>query len=345
MTAFQWNEYHIAWFIERFKEERKEITSRVLQRNYNRRKGESKQDSQDFRNLMRLMVRNGLARVTSGCVSSNSYRIKLIDNQIKLADRPEVFDNDFFCKLEHEDILPAFDELFDMYLPLVSRDKYIELYTDFSVVIESYISAFFVYEHFGCDYDLIFDLEDSIGFPRTIGEKDFFSFAFNVFVCEYNAIKVLVNESRLRTDIELPDELNHNDAYLEMFSSGMTLGLLMEIAALSIKVQASSAAIEKSFRELADSFTHDSDYFLPNSVSKQFLNLCGSIDGNEEFTELQTSANLLWAIDSSNRSPSEEWVKVMNDLKAAHSISNGAAKVFKERILIEQNNKPPTESP
>lgn len=338
MTAFQWNEYHIAWFTERFKEEEKEITSRVLQRNYNRRKGESKQDSQDFRNLMRLMVCNGVARVTNGCVSSCNYRIKLIDHK-------ELFDKDFFRELEYEDIIPPFDELFDVYLPSEPRDKYIETYTDFSIAAESYRSAFLVYEYFGCDYDLIFDTENSMGFYRTTGEKDFFFAACNIFVSQYKAMKLLVSEPRMRTDIELPDEVNHNDLFLEMFSSGMTLGLVMEIKALSSDVQASNAGMEKATRELADSFADDSDYFMQNLVFKQFLNSCGTIDGNEEFIELATSANILWDIDSFHISPSEEWVKVMGDLRKAHAISNGAAKVFKERILIEQNNKPPTKSP
>jgi hypothetical protein len=84
----EWTDEHINWFVKRFAGEEKEISSEIVQNAHGRVKenrGEQKPKAQDFRNLMRLVVKKRLARVTQGFSEVSSYRIRLVfdDNYIQ----------------------------------------------------------------------------------------------------------------------------------------------------------------------------------------------------------------------------------------------------------------------
>jgi hypothetical protein len=79
----KWTDIHVCWVIDRFKHRQEEIASRDIQKAHGRqKKGEPDLNAQDFRNLMRLVVKNKLARVSNGFSGSfhkvSSYRIRLV---------------------------------------------------------------------------------------------------------------------------------------------------------------------------------------------------------------------------------------------------------------------------
>jgi hypothetical protein len=109
----EWNEEHINWFAARFDGEEKEISSKTVQNAHGRvkeNKGEQKPKTQDFRDLMRLVVKKRLARVTQGISGIKAYRIRMVSD-----DNPyvqELFSDRFALHLMSEVNLPPTKEEF-----------------------------------------------------------------------------------------------------------------------------------------------------------------------------------------------------------------------------------------
>lgn len=157
MSDFQWKKSDIDWFTKRFKDEKTEITSRFVSQNYPRKKGDCKPLSQDFRNLMRLIVQNQQARVTSGHVASKSYRIRMVSSGHPYIQ--ELFDENFFSHFQWKMEASELSEVRKFYFPEMKgmiSDSYIQgLLDGWNAVVEMYHHAFWIYNFAGADYDLL----------------------------------------------------------------------------------------------------------------------------------------------------------------------------------------------
>jgi hypothetical protein len=109
----EWKEEHIQWFVKKFASEKREISSENVQNAHGRtkeNKGEQKPNAQDFRNLMRLIVKNRSARVTQGFSGIDNYRIRMVS-----VDNPydqELFSDHFALYLKSSVNLPPTQEEF-----------------------------------------------------------------------------------------------------------------------------------------------------------------------------------------------------------------------------------------
>jgi hypothetical protein len=155
MTTFQWEQSHIDWFVLKFKDREKDIDARTVQRNYTQKRGE-KLSSQDFRNLMRLVVQNKSARVTMYCVSSKKYRIRMVSENhpyIQELFDEEVFSNELrwafhFNSLFEGDYLGIIEKITEAYRQ--------EILTKGNMLRDLYLCAFLAYNFSGGDFDNVF---------------------------------------------------------------------------------------------------------------------------------------------------------------------------------------------
>lgn len=227
MGAFQWNESHVDWFVKRFKGEQKELDARSVQRKYGW--GLS---SQDFRNLMRLVVQLEYARVTNGCVSSKRYKIRMISEQNPYLIN--LFDKELIEHKELNNIVPEFYELIHIFLPEM---EYInphqeEAWDNHRLFVELIIEGFSVYNFHGGDYDIVWESTLCEGIMPSDNYKDMFSLVMNVLAIEYVAYKVIIPEvrdiSRKITGEEI-SEVDPNDIFISSISSVTTLSVLKHI--------------------------------------------------------------------------------------------------------------------
>ena len=96
---FQWTASHIDAFVEKFKNTKKDLTSEYLARNYIPGVGKKVLTAQERRNLMKIVVTNGYARVIKGTHKSRDYTIRMNSDEMEnlyfdpavLSD-PRIFD-------------------------------------------------------------------------------------------------------------------------------------------------------------------------------------------------------------------------------------------------------------
>jgi hypothetical protein len=195
MVGFQWNQSHINWFSSRFQNEKKEIKSRDVQKNYRNRAGEPRLSSQDFRNLMRLVVKAGLARVTNGNVLSRKYEIKMVSEDFSYIQ--PLFDREFLDDLSGEKLVPSFDEFIKDYFPGLETDELCDymdrLWCAAYFFVDLYREAFYCYNFHGNDIDRLYENKALFG-KEYSAPRDYFYSIIDCFVCEYRLFKMIANE-------------------------------------------------------------------------------------------------------------------------------------------------------
>jgi hypothetical protein len=238
MTDFRWEEHHIDWFLKKFKDDGRELSARDVGKKYRPKKGELTKneqtiDSQDFRNLMRLIVMNEYARVTKGSFKDSWYRIRMVSAgypYIQELFDSEIFSNQFMCEP-----LPKPDVLMEIYLP--SLKVWSELHQaawvkSFNVGV-LYVDAFHMYNYLGGDFDNIF-----LSFlDEDLDEKRLFTLEVVHYVALYKAFKIGISE--LRADCQtnskyrVPDD--HNSFFISVFRSFVIKGFLLKLETKDVK--------------------------------------------------------------------------------------------------------------
>jgi hypothetical protein len=163
MSVFGWQQQHVDWFLKTFGSETKELTSGIVEKRYTPKgeepdKGRSKNGEptismQDFRHLMRIMVRLRRARVVKGHVRSKHYRIRMVN-----ADYPfiqNVFGQEIFCIPK-----PDKEELLSMEYPTLKKDWDEKMQTAWSSAfqqVQLHLCGFKLFNDYGGDFDILFD--------------------------------------------------------------------------------------------------------------------------------------------------------------------------------------------
>jgi hypothetical protein len=198
----EWNEEHINWFAARFDGEEKEISSKTVQNAHGRvkeNKGEQKPKTQDFRDLMRLVVKKRLARVTQGISGIKAYRIRMVSD-----DNPyvqELFSDRFALHLMSEVNLPPTKEEFSNLDDLFPdwTDRHQSKWNQERRWWYEIRHAFQRYKYLGGDFE---DVPPCFN-PEL---KENFVLRVNQLVCQYRAINLgweEIKDSPYRWD--LPD--------------------------------------------------------------------------------------------------------------------------------------------
>jgi hypothetical protein len=238
MADFEWKEFHLEWFLEKFKDDVREISAREIEKKYRPRKGkpignEQTIDSQDFRNLMRLMVMNEYARVTRGCFSDNGYKIRMVSDGYPYTQElfdSEIFSNQFMCE-----ILPEPTVLMKIYLP--SLKVWSEIHQAAWVksvnVGVLYVDAFHMYNYLGGDFDNIF-----LSIPdEGLDEKRLFTLEVMHYIALYKAFKIgiseLIADCRANSKYRLPDD--HNSFFISVFRSFIIKNFLLVLETKDVK--------------------------------------------------------------------------------------------------------------
>jgi hypothetical protein len=182
----EWNEEHIKWFEERFAGEEKEISSQTVQNAHGRVKidrGEQKPDKQDFRNLMRLVVKKGSARVSQGVSGISSYRIRMVSDHFPY--NQELFSDMVACRLMFEVNLPPTKEEFSNLGDLLPdwTDRHQSKWKQERYWWFEIRHAFQRYKYFGGDFE---DVPPCFN-PEL---KESFALIVNELICQYKAIKI-----------------------------------------------------------------------------------------------------------------------------------------------------------
>lgn len=232
MGAFQWSESHVDWFVERFKGEQKELDARSVQRKYGW--GLS---SQDFRNLMRLVVQLEHARVTNGCVTSKKYRIRMKSEQYPY--ETNLFDKALIEYLQTNDVFPDFYDLLNTFFPEIDGyNCYQEIaWDDYRLFFERIIHAFSVYNLRGGDYDTVWESHDQDFLTPSDKDKDLFCLIMRLLTKEYIAYKIVIPEiRRIAEEItgETMPEVDANSFFARSILSVLTLSVLKHIKDLTL---------------------------------------------------------------------------------------------------------------
>jgi hypothetical protein len=208
MTDFQWQQHHLEWFVKIFSGTTKELSSGDIEKRYTPKKGEPKKGKskngektitvQDFRNLMRAVVTQKLARVTASHVRGKGYRIKMVNEQYP-------YSQNFFFVERLRDLMPNREMLLEAYIPSseIEWDRKAEdLLTLCQYEGRRYSFAFQIFNEYGGDFDSLFDyLEESfkvwveseglyISLLLGDAERELFTLKINFFVQLYRAFEI-----------------------------------------------------------------------------------------------------------------------------------------------------------
>jgi hypothetical protein len=191
---------HVDWFVERFKDESKDIDAGTVAQNYHQKKGEPKLDHQDYKNLMRLVVQKEFARVVDGFVTSKRYKIRMVSEEYPYIQT--VFDEEFFLFMQPQDTVPNSQTCRKLF-PEVSEQEwnnhsYCEAYEVIVCRAAALYDAFFVQNYRGGD--LSTSALRELGSDKNSGKHaDCFQLEIESFILQYKALKA----ASLELDIEL----------------------------------------------------------------------------------------------------------------------------------------------
>jgi hypothetical protein len=180
----EWNDEHINWVVDVLKINHNEISSTDIQNVY-RRKGDGgkKPLAQDYRNLMRLLVKNRLARVTKGFSEIGSYRICLVSD-----DYPYIQDELLNIVIFYPSRLkfPPTEEQFSTIYPYDQMTWTPQHKIVWKHVYYWWHSVFKAFtRHIYCGGDL-----EDLSSYFTKSHKERFILQINQFICEYKVIKI-----------------------------------------------------------------------------------------------------------------------------------------------------------
>jgi hypothetical protein len=317
MTAFQWSQSDVDWFIAKFKNEEKEIDARIVQRKYN-----NKPTASDFRQLMRLVVKSGYARVTNGCVSSKRYKIRMVSEQNPY--RIDLFDKELIECKELNNIVPDFYELLQVFFPEMEEYNFYqeEAWDNHRLFVELIVEGFSVYNLQGGDYDIIWESDLCEYITPSDNYKDSFFFIMNVLVAEYTALKVIIPEvidiARKTTGDEVPG-IDPNDVFINSISAVATLSILKYIEELTIPFspRISDRTHSNTIKEFFSDVTQIAS--LTDKILSRFLpsDFFGEAPSSE-YIELLESALILIPLGATE-GLSEESLNALKNVKEAYT--------------------------
>ena len=129
---FQWTASHINAFVEKFKNTKENITSEYLARNYIPGVGTKVVTAQNRRNLMKLIVANGYARVIKGTPESRSYTIRMnSDDMENLYFDPAGLSNPRIFDLPRVDCLGSDPTAAELLIWLKHKMRWLEIHNLF----------------------------------------------------------------------------------------------------------------------------------------------------------------------------------------------------------------------
>jgi hypothetical protein len=248
MADFQWKESHVKWFLSKFKTDPKELSAGVIEKRYypgngEPRKGKPKGDEQtidmqDFRNLMRLMVKKKFARVTSGHVKSKGYRIRMVSDKYHYVQ--QLFSKNLLIVRGVTERMPDFDSLFKKHLPHFSswNESHLEAWGRQPRRLAMYCGAFAVYNYMGGDFDDLFDFcpEHWTESTDRINEKEGFIIRISHFISMYKMLEIgrdeIVPHTRLdevRKILEVTHLNIHEIFFIELLYSNIVANFLLVI--------------------------------------------------------------------------------------------------------------------
>jgi hypothetical protein len=183
----EWTDEHINWAVEIFKNKTNELSAGDIQKKIYLRKGEPYIHVQDFRNLMRLMVKNKRARVTNGFCQSKGYKIRMVSDEYPYVQ--EVFNISVFDTIEW-----VFTNQCKDWEPS-EREKFVKK-------MRLYMIGFGVYTHMGGDFNYIFEVVSEEPEKLTVYPDDRTSFILYVlyFVSIYRMLKTWIYS------LKIPDQ-------------------------------------------------------------------------------------------------------------------------------------------
>jgi hypothetical protein len=190
MSDFQWNDSHVEWFVRTFKDKPGDVNAGIVHSYYHRKKGELQPHNQDYRNLMRLVVKKEFARVTQGFFTSRRYAIRMVTGNYPYIQT--VFDQELFLFMKPCDTVPNGD-IWEKLFPDVSKDEWNgTLYRESGLFMvakaEALRSAFLSQNYLGGELsaNLLVYLDND----KVSGQNaDYFQLEIENFILQYKALK------------------------------------------------------------------------------------------------------------------------------------------------------------
>lgn len=320
MADFQWGELHINWVLEKFKDETKELAAGDIERQFRSsikrgepRKGKPKGGeqtigTQDFRNLMRLMVINKLARVTRGSFKSKNYRIRLVSDEYP-------FTQDFFSKdllFHHPHMLepmPDIEDVKSVWMPSLNTwtESHQQAFETNKIRGYMYAEAFVAYNYLGGDFDNIFlqfpefDLEST----DVADSKKIFILHVLFFISLYTAFTVGLPELQkwYKAIKDAPLSGNHDRFFTVAFSHILVQDIFKQVEKRDRK--ASRIYLSNTLNEILSYYKNGDSYGSVEIPRNLFNRVDKGFNPSEEVRHL-ISQGYAWfercALRSSERS-------------------------------------------
>ncbi len=272
MAIFQWDQFHLDWFISKFKDEIY-IEARTVQRKYRRKKGEMKPSTQDFRNLMRLVVKNRLARVVKGCVSSKKYKIRMVSDSYPYTQN--LFDEEILSYPCLANLIVEINDFIEYSFPglkLQNNDKIHQIRDEVVMQSKIYWSAFSAYNFFGGDFDMAFEEVGISADEITIIPMDYYSGQINSLILTYQALKLAAPElnkalnsttPELVKNLSMPRLNRVNEKYNIFFILAIHSNICLQ---LLILMKDENQDYEKSYRTLYNKMKESLNYLKEGAI-------------------------------------------------------------------------------
>lgn len=312
----EWNETHVDWFIQKFHGETKEIDARKVQQLFGNRRDDEFTDpsdkAYDFRVLMRLIVKNGLARVTQDFSWSKHYKIKMVSSDYPYT--VEIFDDLIFL---HPIFSCPFLGVFGlaesteaMTINLIDRYGF-QLSSKilrYEIAFRRFNAAFHLYQYCGGDIEEAFpEFND-----REAGE---FILKCIAMISMYRLIKlVCIKSTKLIA-------LNYNNIFIKVLKAKFSSEL---IVMTETKNKYSNSHFEKCLREAMNCLTSGEE------VSKETPKVLFGINPSDTadfFEPIDTSAAI-------HAFAAGEWLALLAEKKFGEDLEvKTALKEWKKNLL------------
>jgi hypothetical protein len=282
MSSFQWDESHIYMFIELFNNRAEDIDGRTVQsnfRSFQRRKRVPKLYAQDYRNLMRLIVRNKFARVTNSCFTSKRYRIKLVTD-----DYPYeriVFDEELFCHPWLNDLFSRPTNFIENIFPVMRLGKWDSSYQSAwdtaAHLPRAYLESCMEYNSSGGDFHYKLLGQEVVITSNKI--RDFGNFYYqqvNYYICQYRAFKLAKSEIETFFAGSLHDKeiTSYNSCFIMSLYSTIAMQFLVSIDSQAQEYNRAIRTLSNNVKRiLGDGGTWNESGFDPSDELKKFLEL------------------------------------------------------------------------
>jgi hypothetical protein len=362
MSVFGWQQQHVDWFLKTFGRETKELTGRDVEKRYAPKKGEPKKGKsqngedtismQDFRHLMRIMVRLRRARVVKGHVRSKHYRIRMVD-----ADYPfiqNVFGEEIFCIPK-----PDKEELLSMEYPTLKRDWDEKVQTAWASAIQQsqlHLCGFKLINDYGGDFDLLFDELQGYSeelkaiklfMEQLLGDNDreLFALEIHFFVLLHEAFRIgneeLLPYVKLYGDDYQPEDPDR--FFVDVFETCLRDNFFgdflqrIELPKLNADrtIYDNSLKVLESCRKLTEASTSDEKRYYRDNIREDMLIVTnGYVPSEEAQRQFNHGDGKGWR-ELLAKSDRPELIEALAKAKEAYQVRE----TFKVRMLRPQGNK------